>query len=58
MIFNIVALLIGLMILGAGIYYLMKEKEDKESRKIYGITILVGAVITVLILVRVVMQIL
>lgn len=58
MIFNIVALLIGLMILGAGIYYLMKEKEDKESRKIYGITILVGAVITVIILAKIIMQIL
>jgi len=25
------------MILGAGIYYLLREKKDPESKKIYGI---------------------
>lgn len=44
-IITVIALLIGVMILGAGAYYLVKEKEDKESRKIYLITAAVGAVI-------------
>lgn len=45
MIFNIIALIIGVMIFGAGIYYLIKEKDDRESKKIYAITTAAGAVI-------------
>ncbi|MFT3983440.1 MAG: hypothetical protein QM697_06010 [Lachnospiraceae bacterium] len=45
MIFEIIGLVIGVMILGAGIYYLVKEKNDQESRKIYSITSAVGAAI-------------
>lgn len=33
MIFNIIALLVGVLIFGAGIYYLVKEKDDAESKK-------------------------
>ncbi len=36
---------IGTMILGAGIYYLAKEKTDREARKIYTITTVAGALI-------------
>lgn len=43
-VFTIIILVIGAMILGAGLYYLMKEKEDKEAKKIYGITMVVGIV--------------
>lgn len=46
-IFTIVAFLIGGMIAGAGIYYLIKEKNDKESRKIYSITTIIGVAIMV-----------
>ena len=42
---TILALLVGLFILGGGIYFLAKEKADRESRTIYLITTLVGAVI-------------
>ena len=42
MIFNIIGFVIGILILIAGIYYLVKEKADKESRKIYGITTAAG----------------
>lgn len=45
MIISIVGIIIGLMILGAGLYYLKKEKNDKESRKIYGITSGAGCII-------------
>lgn len=46
-IFTVVALVIGVMIFGAGVYYLLKEKEDAESRKIYTITAVIGAAITI-----------
>lgn len=52
MIFNIIGLIIGVLILGAGIYYLSKEKEDKEARKIYTITTVIGVVITAFIVIR------
>lgn len=58
MIFNIIGLVIGLMILAAGIYYFVKEKDDKESRKIYGIISCVGAVIFIFIIVKIVAEIL
>ena len=45
MIIKIIGMVIGLMITGAGLYYFIKEKNDKESRKIYGIFIAVGGVI-------------
>lgn len=45
MIIKIIGMVIGLMITGAGLYYFIKEKNDKESRKIYGIFIVVGGVI-------------
>lgn len=42
---KIIGLLIGLLVLGFGLYYLVKEKDDKESWTIYTITTIVGAVI-------------
>ena len=44
---KIVGLLIGLLIFGFGLYYLVKEKEDKESRTIYTVTMVGGAVIAI-----------
>lgn len=52
MIFNVIGLIIGILILGAGIYYLLKEKEDKESRKIYSITTAAGALIILVIVIK------
>lgn len=46
-IFTIAVLLIGAAILAGGLYYLVKEKSDKESRKIYGIISAVGAVVII-----------
>lgn len=45
MIISIIGILIGVSVLGAGIYYLMKEKDDKESHKIYGIISGIGGVV-------------
>lgn len=42
---TIIGIIIGAMILGAGIYYLAKEKTDREARKIYTITTVAGALI-------------
>lgn len=48
MVIGIIGIIIGLLVLGAGLYYLIKEKDDKESKKIYGITSGVGVLITVI----------
>lgn len=53
MIFNVIGLIIGVMILAAGLFYLIKEKKDVESRKIYSIVSVAGAVIVVFILLRI-----
>ena len=45
MMFNVTALAIGALILAGGLFYLIKEKEDAESRKIYGIVSGIGAVL-------------
>ena len=37
MIISIIGMLIGALVAGVGVYYLIKEKQDKESVKIYGI---------------------
>ena len=47
MVIGIIGILIGLFVLGAGIYYLVKEKNDSESKKIYSIVYAIGAVVTV-----------
>lgn len=47
MIFNVIGLLIGILIFGAGIYYLVKEGKDSESKKIYSAFAVVGAVIII-----------
>lgn len=47
MIIDIIGLIIGIPVLGAGIFYLHKEKNDKESRKIYTIISVIGGVIAV-----------
>lgn len=52
--YAVIGLIIGLMILGAGLYYWSKEKDNRESRKIYGIASLIGAVIAAAALIRLV----
>lgn len=53
MIVKVIALLIGILIMGAGIYYLVTEKNDKEARKIYMITTIVGLAIIVVDLIQI-----
>lgn len=42
---KVIGTLIGALILGVGVYYLFKERGDKEARKIYGIISSVGGVV-------------
>ena len=42
---KIIGLIIGILVLCAGIYYLVKKKHDPESKKIYTIVSVVGGVI-------------
>lgn len=42
---KIIGIIIGILVLAAGIYYAGKEKDDPESKKIYTIIGIIGAVI-------------
>ena len=41
-VYKIIGLIIGILVLGAGIYYLAKEKHDPESKKIYAVVSIIG----------------
>ena len=45
MVIKIIGLIIGVLVLGAGAYYLTKEKHDPESKKIYTVISVVGAAV-------------
>ncbi|MCD8216326.1 MAG: hypothetical protein LUC97_11935 [Clostridiales bacterium] len=53
-IINVIFLIIGLAIFAFGAYYFLKEKQDPESRKIYGITVLAGIIVTVFMIIRII----
>ena len=52
MIISVIGMLIGALVAGVSVYYLMKEKQDKESVKIYGIISGIGGVIFIAMLVK------
>ena len=58
MIISIIGMLIGALVAGVGVYYLMKEKRDKESVKIYGIISGVTGVIFIGMLVKLILELL
>lgn len=53
--FEFAGLIIGAMILAAGIYYFHKEKNSAESRKIYGVSCGIGAVIIIGIILKIIL---
>jgi len=53
LIFTILGLLVGILLIGTGVYYLGKER-DKSSVKIYGTFIVVGAVMTIGIIIKII----
>lgn len=52
MILNVIGLIIGVLIMVAGIYYLAKEKNDADSRKIYTVTTIVGIIVVAVFVIR------
>ena len=57
MVIKIIATIIGALILGAGLYYLIKEKKDPESKKIYSIVSIIGGVIFAVSLILTILEI-
>ncbi len=47
------ALIIGILVLAAGMYYFSKEKHDAESRKIYSAAAGIGAVIVIITVIKI-----
>lgn len=47
MVIAVVALIIGVMMLFAGIYYIAKARGDKEGKKIYAAVTVIAAVIAI-----------
>ena len=43
---KIIGLIIGILVLGTGIYYLAKEQHDPKSKKIYTVISVIGGIIT------------
>ncbi|MCD8095980.1 MAG: hypothetical protein LUE12_07635 [Ruminococcus sp.] len=58
MIISIIGILIGALIIGFGLYYLIKEKADADSRKIYGISVGIGVVIFAAMLIKLLIEVL
>ena len=52
----IIGLVIGILVLCAGVYYLIKEKNDPESRKIYGVISLLGGALTIGMIVKLILS--
>ena len=57
MLISIIGMIIGALVLAAGIYYLVKEKNDPDSKKIYGTISAVGAVIFISMLVKLILSV-
>lgn len=55
MIVKILGMIIGILVLAAGLYYLAKEKADPESRKIYTVISVIGAIIFVVALLLIIL---
>lgn len=57
MIVNVIGIIIGILVLCAGIFYGIKEKGDKESLKIYAITAVIGAIVVVAFVVKMLLSV-
>ena len=56
MISGIIGLIIGILVAVAGIYYLGKEKNDPESKKIYGTITVIGVVVAIVMIIKIVLS--
>lgn len=55
-IIGIIGLIIGILVAVAGIYYLGKEKNDPESKKIYGTITVIGVVVAIVMIIKIVLS--
>lgn len=53
-IFTVIWLIVGVSLIGAGAYYLIKEKRDKDSVKIYGTFTGIGLVLTIGVIIKII----
>ena len=58
MVISIIGAIIGALIAVFGLYYLVKEWKDPESKKIYGIISGIGGVIFIAMLIKLLVELL
>ena len=57
MIVKIIGMIIGALVLGVGLFYFTKDKNDPESRKIYGIISACGGTVLIFSLILTILEI-
>lgn len=57
MVISIIGMVIGIIVAIVGCVYLIKEKDDKDSRKIYGTISVIGLAVFVAMLVKLIFEI-
>lgn len=57
MVINIIGMVIGIIVAIVGCVYLVREKDDKDSRKIYGTISVIGLAVFVAMLVKLIFEI-
>ena len=57
MVISIIGMIIGIIVAIVGCVYLVREKDDKDSRKIYGIISVIGLAVFVAMLVKLIFEI-
>ncbi len=56
MILGIIGLIIGIAIVCGALYYLIKERRDPQSKKIYGVMLAIGGVITIAMILKLILS--
>lgn len=57
MVISIIGMIIGIIVAIVGCVYLVREKDDKDSRKIYGTISVIGLAVFVAMLVKFIFEI-
>lgn len=55
-ILGIIGLIIGIAIVCGALYYLIKERHDAQSKKIYGVMLAIGGVITIAMILKLILS--
>ena len=55
-ILGIIGLIIGIAIVCGALYYLIKERHDPQSKKIYGVMLAIGGVITIAMILKLILS--